>query len=273
LYSSAFALLFTQPFTNTGLKELFMAYGPNLEEYRDPELYDLENPDFEPEGPFYLAYARELGGSVLELGCGTGRITIPLAKAGVEITGLDVVSGMLAQARAKAGGLPVEWIEADVRSFHLGRRFKLIFENGCVFMHMLTRSDQQAFLARVREHLAPGGRFIVSLLFPHPDLLVTDREEKDWFTYTDLQGRTVRVSGTDEYDELRQVKTETAIRRIIEPDGAETVRVAPLSLRYTFPQEMEALLEQAGFEVLERFGGPDRSPVSKESQHLVYVCR
>ena len=67
-----------------------MSESENHSEYDDPSSYDLENPDFEPEGPFYLALAQAAGGAVLELGCGTGRFTIPLARAGVLITGLDV---------------------------------------------------------------------------------------------------------------------------------------------------------------------------------------
>jgi SAM-dependent methyltransferase len=254
-----------------------MTHLTNLEEYRNPELYDLENPDFEPEGLFYLALARETGGPVLELGCGTGRMTIPLAQNGLEITGLDVVPGMLALAREKAaglegGGLPIQWIEADARSCHLGCKFNLIFESGGVFMHMLSNADQQAFLGCVREHLAPQGRFTFSLFFPHYDNLVTVAEEKEWFSYQDRQGRSVRVSGTEHYDELRQVKVETAIRRVTNLDGSLTEHVAPLGLRYTFPLEMERLLDQAGFVVLERYGGADRSPLTNESRFLVYVC-
>lgn len=245
---------------------------PNLEEYDHPELYDLENPDFDPEGSFFLSIAAATGGPALELGCGTGRMTIPLAQHGLEITGLDPAAEMLALARAKAGDLPIEWIEADGRDFHLGRQFNFIFESGAVFMHMLTNADQQAFLRCVHEHLAPDGRFVFSVFFPHSDRIVSAPEEKEWLSYQDNQGRTVRVSGTEVYDELRQVKLETAIRRIMEPDGSETVHVAPLALRYTFPLEIEALLERAGFVVVERYGGADRSPLTSESQFMVYIC-
>lgn len=244
----------------------------NLSEYSDPYLYDLENADFEPDGPFILEIARKLGGPVLELGCGTGRVTIPLAEAGMHLTGLDIVPEMLALARAKAGGLPIEWIEADVRDFHLGRRFRLIFETGSVFMHLLERREQEAFLACVREHLEPGGRFLFGVMFPHAELIVSEPEEKDWFTYEDEQGLQVRVSGTELYDPLRQVKLETAYRRWTDADGREVERVAPLSLRYTFPQEMEALLHHNGFEVVERYGGPDGSPLTVTSRLMIYLC-
>lgn len=244
----------------------------NLAEYANPLLYDQENQDFEPEGSFYLSIVKETGGPVLELGCGTGRMTIPIAQAGWEIAGLDIVPGMIERAKQKAGDLPMTWLLADARDFHLGRQFRMIFENGSVFMHMLERADQRAYLACVREHLALGGRFVMSLFFPHPSRLQSDPEEKDWFTYQDEHGRTVRVTGTDLYDELRQVKTETAYRHVQNPDGSETRYAAPLSLRYTFPQEMEALLEQAGLRVVERFGGADRSPLSNQSDFLVYIC-
>src|SRR5215216_573078 len=88
----------------------------NLAEYTLPELYDLENPDFEPDGSFYLALAQQCRGAVLDLGCGTGRITIPLARQGMSITGLDVVPEMLAYAQSKAAELPITWVLADVRT-------------------------------------------------------------------------------------------------------------------------------------------------------------
>lgn len=244
----------------------------NMDEYLHPDLYDLENPDFEPEGIMFLDYARRTGGPVLDLGCGTGRMTIPLARHGLDVTGVELFPAMLERARAKAGGLPITWVEADARDVHLGRKFGLIMESGGVFMHMLTRADQEAYLATVVEHLAPNGLFVFSIFFPHPDRIMSAPEEKDWFTYQDEQGRSVRVSGTEIYDELTQVKVETAIRRISGPDGEEIVYEAPLSLRYTFPQEMEALLDHAGLAVLERYGSPERAPLTYESPFIVYVC-
>jgi cyclopropane fatty-acyl-phospholipid synthase-like methyltransferase len=154
----------------------------NLGEYSDPKLYDAENRDFEPDGSFILDLAKELDGAVLELGCGTGRMTIPLAENSVEIVGLDVVSGMVDLARQKSEGLSIEWVVADVRNYQLGRKFKLIFESGSVFHHMLTRQDQEAYLARVREHLEDDGRLMLSMFLPKPHNLTSSEQEEDWFT-------------------------------------------------------------------------------------------
>jgi SAM-dependent methyltransferase len=243
----------------------------NLDEYADPALYDLENHKFEPEGPFYLALAQRLGGNVLELGCGTGRLTIPLAQQGLTMTGLDVAPQMLRLAREKASALPIHWVEADARRFQLGRRFGFIFEAGATFQHMLTRADQVAYLTRVREHLAPGGHMVVAAQMLAEGLMTDEPDEAEWFSYTGPEGQPVRVSGNQLYDAATQIKTETAYRRWHTAEGEEVVRVAPLKLRLTFPAEMEALLRENGFVVRERYGDYDFSPLADSSPNQLYV--
>jgi SAM-dependent methyltransferase len=245
----------------------------NLIEYADPEIYDLENDEFEPSGPFILEIAQKTGGPILELGCGTGRLTIPLAAHGFDITGLDIVPAMIDRAKEKSQGSPIEWIQADVRDFHLHGTYRLIFESGSVFQHMLTRPDQEAFLARVREHLHTDGLFVVSTIFPHASLLYAVEDEQEWFNTQHPNGYDIKVSGTEFYDAVRQVKVETAHRRWKDNNGLEVVRVAPLSLRYIFPQELEALLHYNGFEVVERYGGYDSAPLTNASRMLIYICR
>jgi SAM-dependent methyltransferase len=251
--------------------EDIMIHDENLIEYSDPALYDDENPSFEPDGPFFHRLAAECGGPVLELGCGTGRITIPLAQHGIAITGLDVVPGMLEQARHKAGNLPITWIEADARAFRLPTRFNLIFASGC-FQHFLERPDQEAVLRQVRDHLTPGGLFVFNVFFPHADSL-EDADEQVWFTFTNANGQEVTVSGTDQYDALRQIKTETAIRRWINASGQPEVRYAPLAQRLFFPQELEALLHYNGFTVIERYGDYDPRPLAHDDSLMIIVCR
>ncbi len=243
----------------------------NLVEYEDPVLYDLENATFDPDGSFYLTLARQMGNPVLEIGCGTGRITIPMAQQGIQITGLDVVPAMLNHARSKAADPSIQWVEADARTFHLRQKFRFIFESGSAFQHLLERSDQEAMLARVHEHLAPDGRFVVSSIFPTAELLETVEEEQDWFSYPNALGQEVKVSGTQHYDALSQVKTETAYRRWKDAEGQEIVKIAPLKLRYFYPQEMEALLHYNGFKIVERYGQVDFSPLTATSERMIYL--
>jgi SAM-dependent methyltransferase len=245
----------------------------NLSDYADPEIYDLENQDFEPDGPFFLDYARKLNGSVLELGCGTGRITIPLAQNNINITGLDVVPGMIQRAKQKAGNLSIQWVIDDIRRFNLNQVFRLIFETGSVFQHLLTRKDQVSYLARVKEHLDDDGRFIFGLMFPHPELLISDETEKEWYQYKDNKGNNIVVTGTELYDPIRQVKLETAYRRWTDINGNELLKIAPLSLRYTFPQEIETLLFYNGFDIVDKFGDCDYSQLTNKSRMMIFVCR
>ncbi len=245
----------------------------NLIEYDDPIVYDWENHDFDPDGPFFLTLAQQLGGPALEIACGTGRLTIPMAEQGVEITGLDIVPGMLARAKEKAPHLPIRWVEADARYFNLGMQFRLIFMSSAGMQHFLTRADQEAALACVRAHLAPEGRFVFGVLFPHARNMETCETEQEWFVYTNDLDQEVRVTGTDSYNDLSQVHTETAYRRWKDETGQEILQVAPLSLRYFFPQEMDLLLQHNGFEVLERYGDWDRSPLTSESLMMIFVCQ
>ena len=130
----------------------------NLEEFADPHNYDIED-NSDTGVAFYTALAQETGGPVLEIACGTGRVSIPIARLGFAVTGLDIVPGMLEQARSKSAGLPTRWVEGDARTFDLGEQFRLIFLTGNAFQAFLTRADQEALLERVRAHLHDEGLF------------------------------------------------------------------------------------------------------------------
>ncbi len=244
----------------------------NLADYADPILYDVENSEFEPTGSTLLELAGQVQGPVLDLGCGSGRFTIPLAQKGVEMVGLDVVPGMLARGREKAGDLPIRWVEADVRTFQLNQKFELIFSTGAVFQHLLIRPDQEACLACVREHLTDNGRFVFDLGFPNQQWLANVTDEEEWFAYSTPDGRDVRVSGVQEYDPIRQVKTETAVRRWTDADGNEIIRETPLSLRFYYPQEIAALLHYNGFRIVSLYGNWDMMPLTAQSTMMIHIC-
>src|SRR5262245_59824109 len=133
----------------------------NLSAFADPGLDELISGEPKIDGTVFFDIIRQVQGPILELGCGYGRVPIPLAQRGItDLTGLELSAPSLAYARTKAGTLPIRWVEADVRDFHLDRRYPLIFARGTVLNFMLTRLDQEAMLSRVREHLADGGQFM-----------------------------------------------------------------------------------------------------------------
>ncbi len=120
---------------------------------------------------FYLEPARESaaqGHSVLELACGTGRVTLPNAREGIEVVGLDNAAAMLDIARRKASsdGIAMTWVEADMRDFDLARRFGLMIMPYRSFLHLLTDADQRSCLDTVLRHLKPRGRFALNFFAP-----------------------------------------------------------------------------------------------------------
>ena len=253
-----------------------MTYQTNLEDYTDPIAYDAENAQnaqFATDGQFYLALARQVGGPVLELGCGTGRITILLAQQGIEITGLDLVPEMLERARQKAEGLSIRWVEGDVRSFQLEQQFRLICATGGVFNLLLTRSDQEGMLAQIREHLMPEGIFAIDVVVPRPEWMGNHAEEEPWDTYVTEDGREIHLSGTDHYDPIHQVKHEMAYRRWRGAEGQMVTKSASFAFRYIFPQEMETLLHYNGFSVQHRYADGKFEPPTTKSGNIFYVCQ
>jgi SAM-dependent methyltransferase len=136
--------------------------------YRDGRHYDALNSDLVADIPFYVEEAKRAGGPVLELACGTGRLTIPIVQIGVGIFGLDLSASMLAHARTKANAasVKIQFVEADCRDFDLGRQFALIFMAFNSMQHLHDYASQAALFANVRKHLAEGGRVIFDVFNP-----------------------------------------------------------------------------------------------------------
>lgn len=253
----------------------------NLEEFADAVNYDLADPS-DTGIAFYSALAREAGGAVLELACGTGRVTIPIARLGFPVTGLDIVPGMLAQARSKSADVPVRWVEGDARTFDLGERFRLIFLTGNAFQAFVTNDAQAAVLQRVHAHLDDAGLFAFETrnpLLPNTHTreglfvtLETRAEELDWPPYTNADGFEVRVSTTQVYDHVAQIVHLTGSKRWHDGTQQHTV-VTRTALRYTFPQELAALLQHHGFTILRQYGDWNEEPLSATSPSIISVCR
>ncbi|HWJ36788.1 MAG TPA: class I SAM-dependent methyltransferase [Steroidobacteraceae bacterium] len=229
---------------------------------------------FSPSGDieFFVDQARTLSGPVLELACGTGRILQPIADVGFAATGIDLSPGMLAEARRKAlsGSSSVRYIQADIRSFSLGERFALIFIAGNSICHLLDTDSFQACMARVREHLAARGRFIVDVYVPKLQFLQVDPEVRLPFSeYDDPDGAgRVVVTQTSRYDAITQIKSVKTFHKF----PGETPEVeGSLELKMYFPQELQALLHYNGLRLLAAYGGYDKTPLANTSAKQIYV--
>ncbi len=246
----------------------------NLEEFRDPQTYDLEDEGYEEDYPLTQQLARSLGGPLLDLACGTGRMALRLAALGYQVTGVDIMPEMIAWARQKAAkqNLSIEWVVADARTFHLGKQFPFIYMLENVFQFFLTREDQEAMLARVREHLLPEGCFLFETRNPTPrNLLESRRPEPEKFTLPD-GGRLV-ITEQHSYDPMTQIRHYTRHLTFLHPGGQHEEKTLRTALRYVYPQEMEALLYYNGLQIRACYGSWQQEPLTATSPSMIYVCQ
>ncbi|HLU68933.1 MAG TPA: class I SAM-dependent methyltransferase [Kofleriaceae bacterium] len=252
------------------------------EHYEDALLYDHEYRRRRRDVAFYREEAHRLlggPGTVLELACGSGRVTTALVREGHRVIGLDLSRPMLARAAARAGRLGraarerVHLVRADMRRFALARRFPLVVMAFNSFEHLYTRVDVAACLARVREHLEPGGRFVFDVQNPNLRWLTRDPDRR-WartlFRHP-VTGRRMAYSTNHVYDPVSQI---ALIRLYYDPvEGGGRPRVVHLSQRKFFPAELEALLAHGGFAVEARYGDFSRGPLDGDAESQVLVCR
>lgn len=249
------------------------------------ELYDHVVPYRERRDvAFYAGLAKEAGGEVLELGCGTGRVLVPLAASGTRITGLDLSPEMLAVCRKRIEqqgpevAARTELVTGDMSAFDLGRSFTLVTIPFRAFQHLLTVPEQLACLAAVKRHLVPGGRLALDLFNPSLHRLVEERyflEHGDEPEFTTPDGRSVvRKHRVSARDHLSQVSDVELIYEVTHPDGRFEKLVHRFRMRHLFRYEAEHLLARAGFEVEELFADFDRSPYGASFPgELVFVAR
>ncbi len=244
-----------------------------LEEFRDPQTYDLECDAIDEELTLLEQWARTMGGPLLDLACGTGRTALPLAERGYVVTGVDLVPEMIARGREKAAArsVTVEWVVDDVRTFALQKRFRFAYMVGNAFQFFLTRPDQEALLARVRQHLDPEGCFVFETRNPSRQNLY-EPHHPEGRTYTAPDGRQLTITEEQQYDPLTQIQHYTSYYHWLHPDGQRVEKSKRVALRYVFPQEIDALLYYNGFDIRARYGGWQSEPLTAASREMVFVC-
>ena len=233
----------------------FMTTGNVESYYLDANHYEQQEGDYKADIQFYVAQAEASCGPVLEIACGTGRITLPIARKGIEIVGLDIAPAMLELARKKADaeGFQIEFVEADCREFSLDRKFPLIICPFSSMQHLYKRESVEAFFARVREHLEPGGRFVFDVFNPNIEILSRGEEVRTpVFNYKNKQtGEEVFVEEESDYDDDAQILYITWHST---SGGSPDIRTENLRMRCFYPQEIDALLHYNGFAIKEKLG-------------------
>ncbi len=254
-------------------------YGAFIAEYYDVAYSRRADTDV----PFFVEYAKQSNGLTLELACGTGRVLIPTARAGCEITGLDFSSYMLAKCREKLAKEPedvqkrVKLLQGDMTNFSLGKKYDLITIPFRPFQHLLKVEEQKGCLNCARKHLKPNGLLVFDVFNPNPAGLVSSPEklvERQDFPESELpDGRKVkrcsRIPGCHREEQYNDIEL---IYYVTHPDGRTERLVDAFPMRYFFRYEVEHLLELCGLRVVELFGSFDKSPFTTDSPEMIFVA-
>jgi SAM-dependent methyltransferase len=246
--------------------------------YARPRYYDHAFRAHRRDIGHYVALARRAHGPVLELGAGTGRITLALLRAGVEVIAVDRSAEMLARLRQRAALLPaadrarLRLVQGDLRSLSLKRRFELILAPFNLFMHMYTRADLERALTRISAHLQPKGKLAFDVLMP--DLGVLRRDPDRYYrcrpVFDPSDGHRYAYAERFAYNARTQLQTTTMMFQRLDKPSEEHEIV--LALRFFFPAELEALLHYNGLRVLSHEGDFAGAALSANSESQVVVA-
>lgn len=230
---------------------------------------------------FYVDAVKRYGAPALELGCGTGRITTAVAKAGFSIVGLDLSARMLERAAEKRAALAPEMrermrlIQGDMTQFDLREKFRSILIPFRPFQHLLEPAEQMACLACAKAHLAPQGRLIVDFFQTDPERMHDSKfQSESQLTEYDLpDGRHVALSERiAAFHRAEQKNNVEMIFNVRHTDGRQERLVMAWTLRYFFRYEVEHLLARCGFRLDSVYGNFDGSPLRDDSPEMVFVA-
>jgi SAM-dependent methyltransferase len=242
--------------------------------------YHFLHGDLEEDLPMWKALAEDVSAPILEVGCGTGRLLLPLAEAGHTVTGIDLSEVALSavQAKLEATGLTerVSILKADMRNFDLPHQnFALALLPLNTFMHCHTMDDQLTTLQTIHKHLQSNGRLIIDLFHPDP-LMLSEVDGRLYFeaeTIDELTGHTVQWFWRHDIDLARQMRHLIYVLDEIDDEGLVRRTQIPFSLRFVYRFEMELLLGMAGFNVETIYGSYELAPFDSHSPRMIFVAQ
>ncbi len=255
-------------------------------------IYDLENRDFRADLLFWESILDDYKPTrVLDLACGTGRITFPLLTKGwsrdpsFRIVGLDISPPLLARAEEVKDTLDpslagaIHFVEGDMRDFDLGEQFDLIFVgfNSLAYIHTL--EDHRSCLHAIRRHLAPDGHFAIDLVVPQSAFLAEAetgvpamRLELDLTAPERGIKRFLRFA-TERYDPTTQTDDTTYFYELYYLDGRYERFTDDLAWHMYFPRELTLLLEDADLHPVARYGSYQQAPFGRRSTKYLWVMK
>jgi len=244
------------------------------------EFYDILHSNLN-DLKFYKNMAKEYGPRILEIGSGTGRILLPLAREGYQMTGLELNEDMLEICRKKIKEEndetieKIELIKGDMRDFEIDEVFDLIIAPCNVICHIIDSSDLRKTLNCFKGHLAKDGVMVIDNSLPDIESMVENNGREKVLELTNPKnGRKIVNRFTPTYDFVEQVKKDSIIIR--EYDGETKTREAEVNekLTFYFPRELRAVIRSEGFEIFEERGSLNKEvPIDKNSDEMVFLCR
>ncbi len=241
-----------------------LVYDGNIYDGLNTEVADL---------PFYSRWlAKRKNGNILELCCGTGRLTIPLAQEGYTITGVDNSTSMLKQAGKKADELnvPIRFIESDMRTLNLPEVYDIIFIPFNSIHHLYTNQDFFDVLTGVKKHLKSDGYFLFDCFNPNIHYIVhAEGEEQIIAEYSTKDGREVVIKQTMDYENTTQINRIKWHYFI----NGQFDSVQNMDMRLFYPKELDAYLSIHGFEIIHKFGGFEEEIFENKSEKQIVVCK
>jgi SAM-dependent methyltransferase len=234
-------------------------YGDRIAEVYD----DLYQFPAETDAAVELLAELAAGGPVLELGIGTGRLALPLARRGLPVAGIDASEAMIAKLRAKPQGDAIALRVGDFADVALDGPFRLVFVAFNTFFALLTQEEQLRCMANAAARLVPGGRFVIEAFVP--DLTRFERGQR---TASERIGTDIVELEVSRHDLSRQHVTSAHV--LLRESGT---RIYPVQIRYCWPSELDLMARLAGLELEHRWAGWRRAPFTADSTDHVSVWR
>lgn len=244
-------------------------------------LYDLDSRDIMyADIPFYTDYALKQNGEILELGCGTGRVALALAKQGLKVTGLDLSEQMLEVFKHKLDMQPelkdkISIVHGNMACFSFDRKFSLIIAPFRAFQALTDDSDIAMSLKCIKEHLADDGIFIVNVFNPrgvmdeswcYPETVQWERLDESTGNYV------VKTHWGDRIDPKNQVIYAHFAFKVTGKNGITTRITDDFKLKYYYRDQIKLIIEKAGLTIKESFGWYDRTPLNENAREIILVC-